>query len=79
MNSSGNGKNYAGVTFIDFQKAFDILDYKILLDKMKCKEFSDKIIKLFHSYLKNRAFWNSSENFVSKERNGNCGVLQDPL
>ena len=27
---------------IDFQKAFDILDHKILLHEMKCLDFSDK-------------------------------------
>ena len=44
-----NGK-YAGMIFIDLRKAFDTLDQKILLDKIKCSGFSDKTIKWFHSY-----------------------------
>ena len=48
-----NGK-HAGMILIELQKAFETLDHKILLDKMKCSGFSDKTIKWFHSYLTNR-------------------------
>ena len=43
---------------------------------MKYKGFSDKTVKWFYSYLKNKAFSNSLENVVSKEKNRNCGVFQ---
>ena len=46
----------------DIQKAFDTLDRKTLLIKMKCIGFSDKTIKWFHSYLKNRATFVSLDN-----------------
>ena len=52
---------------IDIQKAFDTLDHKFLLDKMKCIGFSDKTIKWFHSYLANRVFFVSLDNVFSEE------------
>ena len=42
---------------LNIQKAFENLDNKIVLDKMKRIGFSDKAIKSFHSYLTNRAFF----------------------
>ena len=40
----------ADMTLIDLQKAFDTLDYKILLEKMICVGFKTQVIKLFESY-----------------------------
>ena len=40
---------------INYQRTFDTLNHKILLDKMKWTGFSDKAIKWFHSYLIKRA------------------------
>ena len=40
--------------FIDFQKAFDKLDHKILLHKLQFFGFSDSSINFFQNYLSNR-------------------------
>ena len=45
-----------GMILIDLQKAFDTIDHKILLQKMKYLHFSDSVIKWFKSYLENRTF-----------------------
>ena len=45
------------MVLIDMQKAFDTLGHKMLLEKMKWVGFLDKIIKRFHSYLTNGAFF----------------------
>ena len=42
---------HPGMNLISLQKAFDTLDLKIVLDKMKCIDFSGKKLKSFHSYL----------------------------
>ena len=55
LNGAENRK-HTGMVLIDLQKTFNNLDHKILLEKIKCIEFSYKAIKLFHSYLTNRAF-----------------------
>ena len=52
---------------INIQKAFDTLNHKFLLDKMKCIGFSDKTIKWFHSCLANRVFFVSLDNVFSEE------------
>ena len=55
---SGFRANHSTDTcLIDLQKAFDTLDHKILLDKIKCISFSDKTLKWFHSYLINRVIF----------------------
>ena len=41
---------------IDLQKAFDTIDHKILIQKMKCIGFSDDVTKWFESYLSKRMF-----------------------
>ena len=41
LNSAANGKQ-TGMILIDFQKAFDILNHKVLLGKMKCIGFQIK-------------------------------------
>ena len=75
LDGTENGK-HAGMILIDLQKAFDTLDHKILMDKMKCIGFSDKRIKWSHSYLTNRAIFVSLVTVFSEAGTINCGVLQ---
>ena len=64
---------------IDLQKAFETLDHKILLDKMKYIGFLDKTIKCFHSYLTNRAFFVSLGTVSSEAGTINYGVPQGSI
>ena len=75
LNGAENGK-HTGMILIDLQKAFDTLDPKILLDKMKCIGFSDKTIKWFHTYLTNRAIFVLLSIVFSEAGTINCGVPQ---
>ena len=43
-----------GTLFIDFRKAFDLVDHSILLDKLSHYKFRDSTFKLFASYIPNR-------------------------
>ena len=45
-----------GMILIDLPKAFDTIDYDILLEKMHCLGFSEPTIQWFRSYLTNRLF-----------------------
>ena len=42
---------YTGMILIDLQKAFDMLDHTVLLQKMECIGFRQSVIKWFQSYV----------------------------
>ena len=71
LNSTENGKH-----LINLQKAFNTLDHKNLLQKIKCIAFSDKAIKWFHSYLTSRTFFVSLNNVFSESETIKYRVLQ---
>ena len=78
LNGAENGR-HMGMILIDLQKAFDTLEHKILLDKIKCKGFSDKTINWFNSYLTNRVIFASLGTAFSEAGTINCGVPQGSL
>ena len=43
-----------GATFIDFTKAFDLVDHKLLLKKLALYKFDESTLLWFKSYLSNR-------------------------
>ena len=78
LNGTENGK-HTGMILIDLKKAFDTLDHKILLDKMKCIGFLDKTIKWFQSYLTNRAVFVSLGTVFYEAGTINCVVPQGSI
>jgi hypothetical protein len=44
-----------GTVYVDFKKAFDLVDHNILLYKLKLYHFSEMAYKFFASYLSNRS------------------------
>ena len=80
MNSNGVEKRlHNDLILIDLQKAFDTLHHKILLDKIKRISFTDKTIKLFHSYLLYKISFVSLDNIFSEAATISCGVTQSYL
>jgi len=53
INDVDQGK-VIGTVFLDLRKAFDLVDHKILVHKLKLYHFSDKAHKLLESYISNR-------------------------
>ena len=47
---------HTGTILVDLQKAFDYLDHRVLLKKMKYIHFRTSVIKWFEPYLSNRKF-----------------------
>ena len=43
-----------GINFLDFRKAFDLVDHEILLRKLECYSFDCNALTMFESYLKKR-------------------------
>ena len=68
-----------GMILIDLQKAFDTINYTILLEKMKVLGFSDQVINWFQSYLLNRNFHIAIGNSVSNAGELTCGVPQGSI
>ena len=61
---------------IDLQKAFDTIDHKILIEKIKCMGFSNGVTKWFECYLSKRMFSVHVENSFSDKAIIICGVPQ---
>ena len=68
-----------GMIAIDLQKAFDTIDHNILIRKMKIIGFSNNTIKWFQSYLSDRIFYVSVDNYLSDPGKINCGVPQGSI
>ena len=65
--------------FIDLQKAFDAVDHKIFLRKMKHFGFADSVIFWFGSYLTNRTLFINIGKETSSPGELSCGVLQGSI
>ena len=79
VNQGLNNKMPTVAIFIDFKKAFDCLQYSVLLDKLKALNLSDNAVEWIRDYLTNRqqctkANWITSEPEAIKQ-----GVLQGSI
>ena len=63
----------------DLQKAFDTIDHKILLQKLKCIGLSDSAIDWIKSYLTNPTTFLEIKGFQSSEKDFKCGVPQGSI
>ena len=68
-----------GCVLVDFRKAFDLVDHKILLKKLQCYKCSENCLKWFESYLTNRTQRVSLNNNVSEPEHVTCGVPQGSI
>ena len=68
--------HYIAVVYLDFSKAFDIINHDILLKKLKALNFSQPSLNLIKSYLTNRKQTVSYAKSVSCTLNVNHGVPQ---
>ena len=75
LNSIDEGKHTIGI-FIDFQKAFDTINHKILLSKLNFYGIRGKALQWFESYLANRSQVICYKETVSSKNTIKCGVPQ---
>jgi len=68
--------NYVAGIFLDFSKAFDCLDHRILLKKLANFGIRGHILNWFSSYLSNRMQFVSVNGVVSEFQQYNYGVPQ---
>ena len=65
--------------FVDFKKAFDTVNHKILSNKLRSYNFGDSSIKWIDSYLKQRKQSTLLNNYKSNFKNVTCGVPQGSI
>ena len=65
--------------FIDFSKAFDTIDHKILLDKLYFYGIRGLSLNWFTSYLSNRKQQVKYNNIISSQKDVICGVPQGSI
>ena len=62
ISNTFNDKNYLLGIFIEIAKAFDTVDYKILIRKLEHYEINGKNLSWFKNYLTNRKQYSSNNN-----------------
>ncbi|MCG8034833.1 MAG: hypothetical protein JAZ03_22035 [Candidatus Thiodiazotropha taylori] len=78
LNALDNGK-VVGVLFIDFKKAFDLVDHEILLTKLKLYGISEETSTWFKTYLTHRQQQTSLHNVNSELKTVTYGVPQGSI
>ena len=73
-----NGKCISAL-FLDLSKAFDTVNYDLLLPKLKTYGFSPNALKLMHSYLNNRKQQVQVNNKFISESTVVAGVPQGSI
>ena len=68
-----------GSLFIDFRKAFDLVDHSIFLKKLSYYKFNHSTFNLFASYIQNRMQVMNSGNGFTKPANIKSGVPQGSI
>lgn len=46
----------AGVVFVDFKKAFDSVNHRLLIERLKTLGINEQVVNFFHSFLADRTF-----------------------
>jgi len=73
-----NGDNVLGI-FLDFSKAFDTVNHRILLLKLEYYGIRGAALSWLDSYLKNRKQFVTYNNVKSSMKHVNCGVPQGSI
>ena len=74
-----NSGKLIGCVLVDFRKAFDLVDHKILLKKLQYYKCNETCLKWFESYLTNRTQRVSLGSHLSDPAHVTCGVPQGSI
>ena len=72
-------KKYSCGVFVDFEKAFDTVNHKILLSKVEHYGIKGASLKWLNSYLSNRSQQVSLNGTISETKPVTCGVPQGSI
>ena len=76
MNDIRNKREFGMCLFIDFRKAFDLVDPLILLNKLKWYGFDVSSVNLVQNYFTNRSQQVKFNNILSEKKEIKLGVPQ---
>ena len=76
INTALNAGKHVADVFLDFRKAYDTVNHKILLKKMHAYGIRGNILDWFKNYLNNREQFTSINNTHSDKKNISCGIPQ---
>ena len=79
LKAANDGNSLMDCVMVDFRKAFDLVDHKILLNKLKCYTCDVNCLSWFESYLSNRTQRVSLNNNLSTPASVKCGVPQGSI
>ena len=74
-----NSSKAVGVIFIDLTKAFDLINHKILIQKLRLYGMDENTIMFFTSYLLHRTQSVYARGIISSEKCVPCGVPQGSI
>ncbi len=66
----------SGAILLDFTSAFDLIDHKLLIDKLRCYGFGSMAVSWFESYSGNRTQRVYLNGTLSNSKSLSCGVPQ---
>ncbi len=67
---------FLGIAYLDFAKAFDSVNHRLLLTKLKCYGIAPSVINCIESYLRRRSFQVSVNGSLSQVAEAVSGVPQ---
>ena len=70
---------YTGCIYVDFSKAFETIDHKILLEKLKLYGFDTQSLALMRNYITTRTQVTTVNGNTSSSRNVECGTAQGSI
>ena len=68
-----------GLVFIDYKKAFDLIDHQLLLSKLKVLGVNESFLPLFRDYLSGRSQYVTIDGCHSTKRSVTLGVPQGSI
>ena len=71
--------NVTGLVFIDYKKAVDLIDHKLLLSKLRALGVGESRLPLFHDYLNGRCQYVNIDRYHSTKRAITLGVPQGSI
>ena len=70
---------YSGCIYVDFSKAFETIDHKILLNKLKLYGFDNSSQRFLKNYVTTRTQVTTVNEFVSEQKPVKCGTAQGSI